>query len=236
MAEPPDDDEGPLVLSSAALDALKEFYVDRDARQKQFEDLKAVAESGHDEATASYKPLSMEAFAEDWNESQFWYSDDTAVALAEELLAGATVETTIAVVSAPSVFVQIKNLLAKEGKPEKERPKISLLEFDKRFEVFPEFVFYDFKAPLKLPPALKGCATRVICDPPFLSEDCQTKAALTVRWLSKAWNTDDYRLIVCTGERMESLINKLYRPAVGGSGGIKKVDEDSEEDFRGRSF
>jgi hypothetical protein len=26
-----------------------------------------------------------------------------------------------------------------------------LLEFDKRFEVFPEFVFYDFKNPLKLP-------------------------------------------------------------------------------------
>jgi hypothetical protein len=25
------------------------------------------------------------------------------------------------------------------------------LEYDKRFEVFPEFVFYDFKNPMKLP-------------------------------------------------------------------------------------
>jgi hypothetical protein len=40
---------------------------------------------------------------------------------------------------------------AKSAKPEDERPKIYLLEFDKRFEVFPEFVFYDFKNPLKLP-------------------------------------------------------------------------------------
>jgi hypothetical protein len=56
------------VLSSSALDALKEFYADRDARQKQFEDLKTVAE----ENAAKGIPLTMDAFAEDWNESQFW--------------------------------------------------------------------------------------------------------------------------------------------------------------------
>jgi hypothetical protein len=53
----------------------------------------------------------MDSFQEDWNESQFWYSDATATALAEELLVGAGVETSIAVVSAPSVFVQLKNIL-----------------------------------------------------------------------------------------------------------------------------
>jgi hypothetical protein len=31
------------------------------------------------------------------------------------------------------------------------KPKIWLLEFDKRFSVFPEFVPYDFKQPWKLP-------------------------------------------------------------------------------------
>ena len=38
---------------------------------------------------------------------------------------------------------------------------------------------------------------------------------MTVRWLSKSWGggagSGDSRLIVCTGERMESLINKLYK-------------------------
>ena len=42
------------------------------------------------------------------------YSDETATLLAEELLRGADAETSIAVVSAPSVFVQLKNLVVCE--------------------------------------------------------------------------------------------------------------------------
>lgn len=61
----------PRVLSGSALDALKEFYADRDARLQKFEDLKTVAEADAD-ASAAPKVLSMDAFAEDWNESQFW--------------------------------------------------------------------------------------------------------------------------------------------------------------------
>jgi hypothetical protein len=56
-------------------------------------------------------PLSMSMFAEDWNQSQFWYNDTTATALAKQLLENATHETNIAVVSCPSVFVQLKNLI-----------------------------------------------------------------------------------------------------------------------------
>jgi hypothetical protein len=109
-------------LSVGALDALKEFYGERDTRQKQFEDLKSQAENDFD----GKKLLSMEAFTEDWNASQFWvsfidsrkillttaqYSDETAATLAEQLLDGATDETCIAVVSAPSSFIQLKNLV-----------------------------------------------------------------------------------------------------------------------------
>ena len=39
------------------------------------------------------------------------YSDDTARILAKELLLSSTSETRVGVVSAPSVFVQLKNLL-----------------------------------------------------------------------------------------------------------------------------
>jgi len=53
----------------------------------------------------------MDAFTEDWNASQFWYNDDTATVLARQLLEGATDNTKIAVVSAPSAFIQLKNLL-----------------------------------------------------------------------------------------------------------------------------
>lgn len=39
------------------------------------------------------------------------YSDETATYLAQQLLEGATPDMTIVVVSAPSVFVQLKNLV-----------------------------------------------------------------------------------------------------------------------------
>lgn len=159
----------------------------------------------------------MTAFPEDWNASQFWYEDSTASTLAHHLLDGATADSRIAVVSAPSVFLQLQNQLASKG--ESERPKISLLEFDGRFEVFNEFVKYDFEHPTRLPSDLKASFDYMICDPPFLSEDCQTKAALTVRWLAKSWSMDRLRLIVCTGERMESIIHRLYAKA-----GIQTTD------------
>jgi hypothetical protein len=60
-------------------------------------------------------------------------------------------------VSAPSVFVALKNELAKSGISKEEQPKVWLLEFDKRFEVFGEFVFYDFNEPLKLPRECVSC-------------------------------------------------------------------------------
>jgi hypothetical protein len=84
---------------------------------------------------------------------------------------------------------------AESEKPADEKPKLYLLEFDRRFEVFPEFVFYDFNSPLNLPRKcglwgvidgrvlmrtadMKGSVDHIICDPPFLSEDCQTKGEI----------------------------------------------------------
>lgn len=72
-------------------------------------------------------------------------------------------------------------------------PKLYLLEYDSRFSVFPEFVFYDFRKPLilpgssnrNLPPttrltpptaSLKQTITHLISDPPYFSSDCQTKS------------------------------------------------------------
>ncbi|KAI1100437.1 putative N6-adenine methyltransferase-domain-containing protein [Jackrogersella minutella] len=188
---------------------LHEFYGERDAHADKFEKLKAAAEDQH----AGAQPLSMEAFTEDWNESQFWYSDETATLIAKQLLDGVRGDEVIAVVSAPSVFVALKNLLNTTTAP--KPAQVYLLEHDQRFSVFPEFVFYDFQQPIKLPAHLKGAVDRIVCDPPFLSEDCQTKAALTVRWMSRpsteAADPPHPQVIVCTGERMEALVTKLYR-------------------------
>jgi hypothetical protein len=53
-------------LSSRALEALADFYSERDL-EKRFEDLRSAADGQRGEAM-----VSMKAFAEDWNASQFW--------------------------------------------------------------------------------------------------------------------------------------------------------------------
>jgi hypothetical protein len=198
-------DAKPSELSSNALAALQEFYTEREETETTFEDLRASVE-----LQAFKGQLNMKSFSEDWNSSQFWYSDATAKLLAEQLLEDATSQMRIAVVCAPSVFVQLKNMIA----PRKEVPDISLLEFDNRFDVFEEFVHYDFKDPFKLPNSMRAAYDRILCDPPFLSLDCQTKVAMTVRWLSKSQlmknNISMQRIIVCTGATMESTVQKLY--------------------------
>ncbi|KAK0517275.1 hypothetical protein JMJ35_000430 [Cladonia borealis] len=206
MGEEGAGDDEILELPSDTLAVLQEFYSERDSREKRFADLKAEIEE-----KGSHAQLSMEMFSEDWNASQFWYSDETATLLAKQLLEGASEYTSICIVSAPSVFVQLKNLLSSG---EHQVSTIHLLEYDHRFDVFEEFVYYDFENPLKLPGEMKSRYDRILCDPPFLSSDCQTKAALTVRWLAKApaknAEKEDLRIILCTGERMETLVLKLY--------------------------
>ena len=162
-------------LPSDTLAVLQEFYSERDSTEKRFANLKAEIEE-----KGSHAQFSMEMFSEDWNASQFWvclrphhihtasqwhqYSDETANLLAKQLLEGASAATNICIVSAPSVFVQLKNLLVSLQKKtstlilslskssgKHQVSNIHLLEYDHRFDVFEEFVYYDFENPLKLP-------------------------------------------------------------------------------------
>ncbi|KAK3071215.1 Protein-lysine N-methyltransferase efm5 [Teratosphaeriaceae sp. CCFEE 6253] len=207
-----DDVDGMPQLPSDTLRLLNDFLAEKDAKQKHFESLKHQAEN--DFASSQQGPLTMEAFGEDWQASQFWYTDETARTLAEQLLDGATSKTFIAIVSAPSVYIALRNII--HGVPDVERPVLKLLEYDRRFEVFGiDFVYYDFEQPLRLPAELKNQFDRVICDPPFLSDDCQTKTALSVRYLAKSWTPigegkPNLRFISCTGERVGEIIARLY--------------------------
>ncbi|KAI0206010.1 putative N6-adenine methyltransferase-domain-containing protein [Astrocystis sublimbata] len=231
-----DDTEEPLTLSTDALAALHEFYAERDAQTEKLEKLKTRATEAHNddreqddedgrngtEGKRGEEPvteLSIHTFTEDWNESQFWYSDETANLLANQLLDGTKDDSVVAVVSTPSVFVALKKILS-AADYKGPKPKTYLLEHDHRFSVFPEFVFYDFVHPFKLPTHLKGTVDRMIVDPPFLSNDCQTKMAMTLRWLARpstigattTTTTTTLRVLICTGERMETLVNRLYKP------------------------
>ncbi|KAJ3082655.1 EEF1A lysine methyltransferase 1 [Quaeritorhiza haematococci] len=102
--------------------------------------------------------------------------------------------------------------------------KITLLEYDKRFDVFGRsYVFFDYSDPPETLNELNGTRPLkhqfdvVVADPPFLSEECLTKTAKTVRWLLKKGGdgtTADGqengagRIIFCTGAVMRPLVRR----------------------------
>lgn len=84
-----------------------------------------------------------------------------------------------------------------------EKIDIKLFEYDKRFEIYgDDFYFYDYNNPLDFNSSLEKYFDMVISDPPYLSQDCHIKTGMTVRKITK----DDFKLIVCTGNRMIFLI------------------------------
>ncbi|GAV51018.1 hypothetical protein ZYGR_0AD02010 [Zygosaccharomyces rouxii] len=162
------DDE--LTLSSNALAALQEFKQEEQQRQENFEKLLQQADEEFEEKK---RIQGMELFKEDWQLSQFWYADDTADVLAEALLEGADPDTVIAVVSAPSVYAAI----LKRPKEQIPTKNIYLFEYDTRFELLAgrdHYVYYDYVQPLEFTDQLKGKVDRLLIDPPFLHNNCQT--------------------------------------------------------------
>ena len=99
----------------------------------------------------------------------------------------------IACLCAPTLY---KKLL--EIKPAECEAKV--FEFDRRFAVFGEdFIFYDYKDPLDLPESVtEHSFDLVFADPPFLSEDCLTKTAETIKYLAKE------KISLCTGKYGEN--------------------------------
>ncbi|KAG9349712.1 hypothetical protein JZ751_028160 [Albula glossodonta] len=177
-----DSDDDVPQLSASTLAALQEFYSERDGLATE---------------TTPEDKFSVGAVEEDWRMSQFWYSDETARRLAQEVLQAAGEGGRIACLSAPSVYQKLKQL----------DPNASavVLEFDKRFSIYgEEFIFYDYNNPLCLPEHVGPQSFDiVIADPPYLSQECLSKVALTVKFLTKG------KVLLCTGAIMQEEAEKL---------------------------
>nr|XP_033804991.1 EEF1A lysine methyltransferase 1 [Geotrypetes seraphini]XP_033804992.1 EEF1A lysine methyltransferase 1 [Geotrypetes seraphini]XP_033804993.1 EEF1A lysine methyltransferase 1 [Geotrypetes seraphini] len=175
------DDNEVIQLSTEALSALQEFYQEEQVRASQvFND-------------HSFGPVE-----EDWQLSQFWYCDETALCLAKEAVAAAGKNGRIACISAPSVYQKLKELNT-------EDLSMCILEYDRRFSVYgDEFVFYDYNDPLNLPDRLEPHSfDLILADPPYLSEECLRKTSETIQYLKKG------KVILCTGAIMEELVAKF---------------------------
>ncbi|KAF9972402.1 hypothetical protein BGZ73_004465 [Actinomortierella ambigua] len=144
--------------------------------------------------------ITMDLFTEDWQLSQFWYDDDTSVALAQEILDNTNKDSIIACISAPTAYVKLMSL-----KPH-NKANTYLFEYDTRFGVYgKQFIHYDYSEPtqFRLSDKLKGKVDFIVVDPPFLSEECCDKTLSTVRDLL---NPNGGKVLMCTGLVMRSRV------------------------------
>ncbi|KAJ1353633.1 EEF1A lysine methyltransferase 1 [Parelaphostrongylus tenuis] len=136
---------------------------------------------------------------EDWQLSQFWYSEETARQLALELNYAAGDTGRIACISCPTVVQYFLKLRGGDLRND----EVVLFEYDHRFEKkFPsQYVPYDYTRPLCVPHYFEASFDVIIADPPYLSTECLEKTAQTVRFLGKT----DAKIILCTGAIMEDM-------------------------------
>ncbi|CAD7000765.1 protein-lysine N-methyltransferase CG9154 [Ceratitis capitata] len=182
-------------LSADTLEILNEFLQEKAQRERD--------EMERIENRAGTNAM----FEEDWQLSQFWYSESTKVALGKlvsKLLAekpNVTKESYhIALLSCPSLFGTVKQI----------HNKVKIFEFDKRFSAYGDnFVFYDFNKADEDDYLLEFKETfdLIIADPPFLSEECITKISKIIKNLQKF----EAKIVFCSGAVVEPWITKCLQ-------------------------
>ncbi|XP_046837712.1 EEF1A lysine methyltransferase 1 [Vespa crabro] len=176
------DDE--LSLCPTTISALQEFLEEKEKRKKQLTD---VFQSNL---------LLDVSFEEDWQLSQFWYDENTTNTIVKGAINSTPIDGKIALISCPTLYTELKKTCNKR--------QVILLEYDPRFTVFgSDFIPYDYKFPLNVPRNLYNIFDLVIADPPFLSDECLTKIAVTIKLLSKK------KMVLCTGAVMINLVERL---------------------------
>lgn len=130
------------------------------------------------------------------NLSQYWYREDTQDGLIREIqrLVENKQDSRIAIIAAPTIFCRMEKIAPDLLK------KSQLLEFDRRFQVYENFTFYDLNFPLaeevkKLP---ESSFDVVLADPPFWLSEYLNKLFETINFISK----EDAKVIVCAGPPM----------------------------------
>ena len=104
----------------------------------------------------------------------------------------------VACVSAPTLYRAIKAI--------NKDFDATVFEYDKRFAAYgSDFIFYDYKSPLSVPKECRESYDLVFADPPFLSDECLTKTAVTMKYICK----DPKKLVLCSGAVMEELAGRL---------------------------
>ncbi|EFA82444.1 hypothetical protein PPL_04869 [Heterostelium album PN500] len=178
------DSDDEISLRPDSLAALQEFLKEQQIRDQEETEKPSVDVS------------------EDWNLSQFWYEPSTSKFVAETIAKEIEGKKRVLFLSTPSIFKAVY-----QDEQLASQLDFHLFEYDKRFQVFGErFRVYDYRDPLGFPKKYKASFDYICFDPPFLSQECMEKVALSINALSHA-NT---KLLVLTGRIQWPHIQRLF--------------------------
>ena len=170
-------------LSPETLAALMEFYEEKNIN---------IKEDGYDKID------------EDWELSQFWYTNETADNVIKLIAnyAKKNKKENIALLCTPSLYkAYLRN------KNQMENLNVALFEFDKRFSIFGDaFNFYDLNKPLDIDNIHHNKYDIVVADPPFLNEETIHKVSESMRLVS---NENGLKIFI-TGIQVEDSIIKEF--------------------------
>lgn len=167
--------------------------------------------------------------------SQFWYDDKTVDSFVKGIINSTEADGKIALISCPTLYNKLKKEAdGRQGLNDSPLIKrlyknvfnsfflVSLFEYDQRFAVFgTDFIIYDYKSPLEIPRDLANKFDVVVADPPFLSEECLTKTAVTMKFLAKN------KIVLCTGKkRYKKKHRRLYCSLIDNYYSYSRSDND----------
>ncbi|BGP19633.1 hypothetical protein JCM10213_000090 [Rhodosporidiobolus nylandii] len=216
-----EDSSPPPQLDPSTLAILGQFMSERAEVEEQYAVLEKKA---HERMVAAQEGRQIEEdekmispaefrrlYGENWQLSQFWYSDAFASHFSRFVYSWCTPQTRVAFLSCPTSYVAFQH-----QNPLKDA---WLFEYDARFRLFAgdKFVHYDLEEPDKFPEELKGTVDIAIADPPFLNEVTNRYFSRTLRQLLKP----DGKLILLTSTSVES------RPRIYDSAPLGPLNETS---------
>ena len=98
-----DDDDIPQ-LSAETFSALQDFYKEQEQKEQIVNELTCSLDSGDN-------TCGIPTVSEDWQLSQFWYDDETALTLAKEVVRLADIlgeDASVACISCPTLYTAIR--------------------------------------------------------------------------------------------------------------------------------
>uniref|UniRef100_A0A7S2BFX1 Protein-lysine N-methyltransferase n=1 Tax=Florenciella parvula TaxID=236787 RepID=A0A7S2BFX1_9STRA len=106
--------------------------------------------------------------------NQYWYSAITIEKMVAEVQAHGGEPLKVAFVSTPSLFFSLTA---------EQRRECAVLDYDRKWESEPGFVFYDYNEPEAVPEEIKGTFDMLVIDPPYITREVWAQYAITAKLL-----------------------------------------------------